>query len=112
LELEEFKINQAGVNLINCGAGYRFFSISPDFKLYPCLMIDVPFGDAKNKSFIDYQNLYKKYSQINSPNRDICENCDLLLKCERCISEGLFNKNKVEYCRWYAKNKYFLKEIL
>jgi len=102
MELDEAKEHQNYLFYKNCGAGSRFYRISPDFKLYPCILIDIPIGDLNVESMYGlFQDSPRKYTKIPGPSKKICGDCNYLLRCEGCFAEGFVNKDKVKKCLWY-----------
>jgi radical SAM protein with 4Fe4S-binding SPASM domain len=111
-DLDEVKDHQNQLFYKNCGAGARFYRISPDFKLYPCSLIDSPIGEVTVDSLFDlFQESPQKYTKITAPGKNSCGNCRLFVKCEGCLAEGLLNKDKVKNCLWY-NNIFRMKKTL
>ena len=94
------------------GISSRIFKISPDLRLFPCLVMDVTIGDLKNDSLANLmQKAADAFAQVESPRSDICGNCHFLVKCEGCFAEGLLHKDLVEECIWYEDNKKWLNAV-
>jgi radical SAM protein with 4Fe4S-binding SPASM domain len=110
-DLDEVKDHQNYLFYKNCGAGSRFYRISPDFKLYPCSLIDSPIGEVTVDSLFKlFQESPQKYTKITAPDKNSCGNCRLFVKCEGCLAEGLLNKDKIKECLWY-NNVFRMKNI-
>jgi MoaA/NifB/PqqE/SkfB family radical SAM enzyme len=99
------------INLKNCGAGYRFYKISPGFEVYPCPMYDQHI--ISNYNGLNFSEIIKKgsskYSGIRWPEKSLCNSCSMLYKCNHCMAEGLRNSKCVSSCQWL--NKYYQYKI-
>lgn len=85
----------------NCGAGYRVLKISPDGKIHPCPMMDLPIGTTRHNSLSEFsQKMGGRFAKIQSPSKEFCEACPNLSFCDGCVSEALLYRNTVEKCSW------------
>lgn len=115
-ETEQFHIgpieecdNTECTTIDNCGAGYRFYSLTPYFTLFPCTIFKVNVGNLNRETLEDvFIRNSQLFSGMRSPSDNICGTCKLLDICKNCFAEGNLNKNKVRSCHWYEeeyKNK-------
>ncbi|PNR96544.1 radical SAM protein [Petrotoga olearia] len=95
----------------NCGAGWKNFTVGPDFAVRPCVMsepkrdvIGIIDPDNPTKFFENHKEETFFYSKIVPPNREICGDCELLHFCWPCIlrarkavEDGLMDIDK---CKW------------
>lgn len=95
----------------NCGAGWKNFTIGPDFTVRPCVMSDSKrdaIGIIDPDNPIEFFKNHKEntffFSNIIPPNGQICGDCGLLHFCWPCmlrvrkaVESGLIN---IENCKW------------
>lgn len=87
---------------INCGAGYKIYKISYNLKVTPCVTMEYSLGDLNYETLEDIiKRNYKSFMHLNAPCKKICGNCQLLDKCEKCISKAMQYKNNIKQCNWY-----------
>ena len=96
-------------NEINCGAGYKLIKIGADMSVTPCAMMDRKIGDLKENSISEVlQKTSINFSNIISPNDELCCECTLKEKCSKCMVKSLNNKNFIEKCNWFEAQNVFL----
>jgi radical SAM protein with 4Fe4S-binding SPASM domain len=87
---------------VNCGAGFRLYKITPDFRLYPCAMMDYEIGDLNTYGL---EELLEKSSNIfptlDRPCSKVCGKCKFINLCRNCPSEGLVNRKHINTCKWF-----------
>ena len=77
------------LNRFSCKAGKAACCITPDGIVYPCVMMSIPVGDLREKSFKEIWHL-QPVSELNrlrtltSKDLTTCHTCDLTSYCVRC----------------------------
>lgn len=102
---------QRNIKSKNCGAGYRTLKISPDYNIHPCPMMNLPLGNLKNMTLVDFiKKNSHLFAKLESPSEKYCMNCSNFPLCKGCMAEALLYREKVEKCKWFEKSQ--IKEIL
>lgn len=105
-ETEKFKVTdteEMDKNLINvnCGAGTRLLSISPELDVFPCSVLKIPLGNLRDNKLIEIIKKPKiDFSNIICPSKAICEDCEYMQQCQNCMAQGTINSSKVDFCKW------------
>jgi radical SAM protein with 4Fe4S-binding SPASM domain len=82
---EKHKNTPPGNFLFNCGAGLTNFHIGPDGILSPCMMLNKPGVDLKNRNFLDgWNNEIYQLRDIKADANYKCNSCDKRGLCSAC----------------------------
>lgn len=88
----------------NCGAGYKMYKISYDLNVTPCVTMEYSLGNLGNEKL--YQIIkrnYHKFKDLKTPCKNVCGACDMLDKCNKCVSKAMQYKSSVERCIWFEQ---------
>lgn len=93
------KITGNTKRILNCDAGESFFFLDPYGNLYPCNILDKPFGNIVNTSFNDLW-VSKKGNEIRKFTNTCPMNCWMV-----CTAKATIQKNLLSILPWIAKKK-------
>jgi radical SAM protein with 4Fe4S-binding SPASM domain len=105
--LKSNKINRnkkPSLNKLNCSLILKHSCISPSGNIRPCALFPISFKIGNTKMGI-FKN-YNKFFNMPCPNKEVCEDCNLLNYCIGCIYKGLYNSNKNCKYRKLIKEKF------
>jgi len=105
------KTPKSDENPMNCGAGYKTFTVCADGTLKPCVLFPKSFCKIGN-IFSDNTDLLFSYDNLNffinidiSKGKPECQNCNFNPKfCEGCLLNSLTLAHKKQDCAWRRKN--------
>ena len=87
---------------VNCGAGYRMYSINDKGDVKPCPSLDYYMGNLVEQSpeEIFTSPLVDFFTQLEWPTRELCGDCEHFHICTECHAAALIKSRDVEKCPW------------
>ena len=108
-QVEEMKKKQ-----VNCGAGWRTFTISPKGIIRPCVLMEesyITLGDILNKPLKDImkEKMVSSLKNLAWPLENTCKGCTNESFCKFCAYRGLLtNQERIKQglglCKWAKEN--------
>jgi radical SAM protein with 4Fe4S-binding SPASM domain len=92
-----------------CGAGLRFFTITPKRDVKLCNMASedlLSWGNLNNEKNISdvFASQKLNIKDIEVPNLEICDGCEHLLFCLGCLARAIYKFSEIKNnCRWGRK---------
>ena len=86
---------------LNCGAGWRSYTLDPYGYSRPCSVFPLDFGSFA----INNKEISQRMFQLEKPNKKTCDGCIYENHCRGCILKGWLMSQKMGYeCRWVKEN--------
>ncbi|NTU69123.1 MAG: radical SAM protein [Chlorobiaceae bacterium] len=91
----------------SCGAGHRIYAMDPEGYIRPCVTFPldtVSFGSLATMApeEVFSNDIAKLFSEVRTPDADICGTCRHLFFCRNCILRGFTAAGSMqdEHCSW------------
>lgn len=96
----------------NCGAGYRYWILSPNGIIRPCVIMKENILSIGNLFEMEVEQilekpLIKEFWLTKSPRKDICGDCQQFDRCSSCIYYGLLNAGTMDKCTWLGSTSLY-----
>ncbi|MDR3290752.1 MAG: SPASM domain-containing protein [Methanobrevibacter sp.] len=92
----------------NCGAGSKNLTINPSLNVKLCVLssihnYDFSFGKINSKNVVNILSKIskKEIHKIDSPNDEICGDCEFNIFCKGCMIRGTMKYDEIKKnCKW------------
>jgi len=100
-EIEKLETS-IGIKRKNCGAGYKFLTLSPTGGVRPCNLMFLSMGNVLGRGVLPLlkSSIVTFFHDLTNPNPKICGDCEKIDQCFGCHSQGLIWSKRIVNCKW------------
>ena len=87
---------------VNCGAGYRMYSVDCRGNVKPCPAFKYALGNIVTNEIrnVFTSSIVEFFAQLKWPTKDRCGNCENFHICAECHAAALVKSKEVDTCWW------------